>query len=111
MAVSNTVAQDLYGPGQLPIVYSRMWFVTATVDPASVATQVTGTDTITVAGVALGDHVLSKGFAVTGSEANMAITAYVSAANTVTILYSNNTAGAIDLASGTVKLVIGRPAF
>lgn len=111
MAVSGTVVFDNGGPGQLPLAYKRLWFVTATVDPASVATQVTGTDAITVNGVVLGDHVISKGFAVTGSEAAMAITAYVSAANTVTILYSNNTAGAIDLATGTVKLVIGSPAF
>lgn len=111
MAVSGTVVQDFGGPGQFPAAYKRIWNVTATVDPASVATQVTGTDTITVNGVALGDHVISKSFAVTGSEANMSISAYVSAANTVTILYSNNTAGAIDLASGTVKLVVGSPAF
>lgn len=111
MAVSGTVVLDAGGPGQLSWIFKRIWQVTATVDPASVSTQVTGTDTITVPGVALGDHVISKSFAVTGSEAAMTITAYVSAANTVTILYSNNTAGSVDLASGTVKLVIGSPAF
>ena len=41
----------------------------------------------------------------------MTVTAYVSAANTVTVLYSNNTAGAIDLLTGTFKCIIGRPAF
>lgn len=109
MAVSGTVVQDLGGPGQMPAAYKRMWFVTAVVDPASVATQVTGTDTITVPGVALGDQVLS--FALGVSEGNMTIRAYVSAANTVTLLYANNTAGPIDLASSTAKLVVASPAF
>lgn len=109
MAVTNTVAVAQGGPVQLPLLFSQIWTVTATVDPASVATQVTGTDTITVPGVALGDVVLY--FSHTVSQGNMSITAYVSAANTVTILYANNTAGSIDLATGTAKLVVGRPAF
>lgn len=109
MAVSGTVVQDLGGPGQMPSAYSRLWFVSAVVDPASVASGVTGTDTITVPGVALGDQVISFNLGV--SEGNMTIRAYVSAANTVTLLYANNTAGAIDLASSTAKLIVGRPAF
>ena len=111
MAVTATVVNSSGGAGQFPLAYSNLWFVTAAVDPASVATQATGTDTITVPGVVLGDHVLSKGFAVTGSEAAVTVTAYVSAANTVTLLYSNNTAGAVDLATGTFKCIVGRPAF
>ena len=111
MAVSATVVQDAGGPATLPLIFSRVWMVTATLDPASVATQVTGTDTVTVSGVLLGDSVIFKSLAVTGSDANMTITAYVSAANTVTLLHSNNTAGAIDLLTGTLKMVIVRPAF
>ena len=48
MAVTATVVNTPGGPGQFPMAFSNLWFVTATVDPASVATQVTGTDTITV---------------------------------------------------------------
>ena len=111
MAVTSTVVNDTGGPAQMPLVFSRVWQVTAVVDPASVATSANGTDTITVNGVALGDIVLAKSFAVAGSEGQVTVTAYVSAPNTVTLLYTNNTAGAIDLASGTVKLVVARAAF
>lgn len=111
MAVSATVVQDLGGPSQLPLLFNRVWLVNAVLDPASVATQANGTDTITVAGVALGDIVLVKSFAVAGSEASLTVTAYVSATNTVTVLYNNNTAAAIDVASGVFKMVIVRAAF
>lgn len=109
MAVSATVVNRQGGPIQFPLLFSDAWMVTVTVDPANVATQVTGTDTVTVTGVALGDFVLC--FEDTTSQGNMTITAYISAANTVTILYSNNTAGGIDLATGTVKMLVLRPAW
>ncbi len=35
----------------------------------------------------------------------------VTAANTVTLTVLNNTAGAVNLASTTLKFVVGRPAF
>ena len=111
MAVGATVVQDVGGPSQFPLVFNRVWLVSVVVDPASVATQANGTDVVTVNGVALGDIVLAKSFAVAGSEASLSVTAYVSGANTVTLLYNNNTAGAIDVASGIVKLVIARAGF
>ena len=73
--------------------------------------QVKCTDLSRVSRVKLGDVVLGKSFAVSGLEARLSITAYVSAANTVNLLYANNTAGAIDVLTGVVKLVIVRPAF
>lgn len=111
MAVTSTAVNDLGGPVQLPLLYNRVWQVSAVVDPAAVLTQANGTDTLTVSGVALGDIVLAKSFAVAGSEALVSITAYVSAANTVTLLYANNTAGTVDIASGVVKLLIVRSTF
>jgi hypothetical protein len=42
------------------------------------------------------------------SEAGLVRRAYVSAANVVTIATTNTTGGAVNLASTTVKLVIGR---
>ena len=111
MAVGATVVQDVGGPSQLPLIFNRVWLVTATVDPASVATQANGSDNIIVPGLLLGDIVLAKSFAVAGSEAGLTVTAYVSATNTITVLYGNNTAGAIDVVSGVVKLVVARAAF
>lgn len=89
-------------------LFNDTWTVTATLDSASVATGAAGagTDTITVAGVALGDVVLAMSVGV--SEAGVVRRAYVSAANTVTVATDNLTGGAVDLASTTIKLVIAR---
>ena len=108
MAVTSTTVGRV-GPQQFPNCFSDVWEVSAMVNPASVATGVTGTDTLTVPGVVLGDVVIA--FSSNVSEGNMTIRCYVSAADTVTILYANNTAGAIDLASSTFKILVGRPTF
>jgi hypothetical protein len=87
-------------------LFSDTWSVTATLDSASVGTGATATDTITVPGVALGDMVL--GFSVGVSEAGLVRRAYVSAANTVTIVTYNPTAGSVDLASTVVDVIVAR---
>jgi hypothetical protein len=89
-------------------LFNDTWTVTATLDSASVATGAAGagTDTITVAGVALGDVVLAMSVGV--SEAGVVRRAYVSAANTVTVATDNLTGAAVDLASTTIKLIIAR---
>lgn len=109
MAAATSVVSNRKGTTQFQGCYSEIWQVTGVLDSASVATGAGGTDTITVPGVALGDHVISFGAAV--SEAGVARRAYVSAADTVTIATVNTTGGPVDLASTTVKLVVGRPAF
>lgn len=94
------------GNDQFRGVFSDTWSVSCTLDSASVADQAAGTDTVTVAGVALGDVVIAMSAGVT--EAGLVRRAYVSAANTVTIATTNTTGAAVDLASTTVKLVIAR---
>jgi len=94
------------GNDQFRGIFSDTWAVTATLDSASVADQAAGTDTVTVPGVILGDMVLGMSVAV--DEAGLVRRAYVSAANTVTIATTNTTGGAVNLASTTVDLVIGR---
>lgn len=72
-----------------------------TFDAASIADGDEVVEEITVTGAALGDFVLvSHSLDV----ADLAITAAVTAANTVTYQLLNNTGGAIDLASGTVTV-------
>ena len=90
-------------------LFNDTWSVTATLDSASVASGASGaaTDTITVAGVALGDMVI--GMSVGVSEAGVVRRAYVSAANTVTVATDNLTGSSVDLASTTIKLIIARP--
>lgn len=69
-------------------------------DPASVAAAGNTTTTVTVTDAAVGDQV-SVGFGLTLQ--GMILTGYVSAANTVTVVLYNPTAGAIDLGSSTLR--------
>jgi hypothetical protein len=94
------------GNDQFRGIFSDTWAVTCTLNSASVADQAAATDTVAVPGVALGDMVIGMSTGV--DEAGLVRRAYVSAAGVVTIATTNTTAGAVDLAATTVKLVIGR---
>jgi len=101
-----TAVTSRRGNDQFRGLFSDTWAVVATLDSASIATTATATDTITVPGVALGDMVL--GFSVGVSEAGLVRRAYVSAANTVTIVTYNPTGAAVDLASTVVDVIVAR---
>lgn len=74
-------------------------------DPPSVAAGAQTTTTLTaITGVVLGDRVTAVGF--DKDLQGMQLTGYVSAAETVTVVLRNGTAGAIDLASGTLTVVV-----
>lgn len=72
-----------------------------TYDAGSIADGDEEVGEITVTGAALGDFCIAS-FSL--DVADLAITAAVTAANTVTYQLLNNTGGAIDLASGTVRV-------
>jgi hypothetical protein len=63
-------------------------------------------DTVAVPGVVLGDIVLGISFGV--DLAGVTATAYVSAANVVTIRLQNEAAATVDLASTTVDVIVAR---
>ena len=69
-------------------------------DPPSVAAGAQTTSTVTVTGAVLGDPCF-VGFSL--DLQGMQLTGYVSSANTVTVVLQNGTAGALDLASGTLR--------
>jgi hypothetical protein len=94
------------GNDQFRGLFTDTWDVTCTLDSASVSTVSTATDTVTVPGVKLGDMVI--GMAIGVSEAGLVRRAYVSAADTVTIVTYNPTGSSVDLASTTLTLIIGR---
>jgi hypothetical protein len=94
------------GNDQFRGLFTDTWDVTCTLNTASIATTATDTDTVTVPGVALGDMVIGMSIGV--SEAGLVRRAYVSAANTVTIVSYNPTGSSVDLASTTLTLIIGR---
>jgi hypothetical protein len=95
------------GNDQFRGLFTDTWDVSCTLDTASIGTLATTTDTVTVAGVALGDMVI--GMSVGVSEAGLMRRAYVSAANTVTIVSVNPTGTSVNLDSTTLQLIIGRP--
>lgn len=106
---TSTVTRVEQGNKQLQGAFVEMWFVTATVDPSSVAAGAEDTGTLTVPGVALGDMVV--GFAPgVNQTVDADINVFVSAANTLTIRLSNlNGAAALDLATSTWKIMVARP--
>ena len=104
---SATAVVSRRGNDQFRGLFTDTWDVSCTLDSASVGTGATATDTVTVAGVALGDMVI--GMSVSVSEAGLVRRAYISAANTVTIVTYNPTGGSVDLASTTLQLIVGRP--
>ncbi len=110
MAAASAVV-SAQGVKQFPGMFSEMWGVTATWDPASAAAGAqTTADTITVPGVAVGDMVLGLSFSGEVA-ASPLIRARVTAANTVVLAIISGTGVTADMASGTLKLVIGRPSF
>lgn len=76
----------------------------ATYDPASLADGAGVTTTVTVNGAALGDIVLGVSNSV--DLQGILMTAYVSAANTVSVRFQNETTGPLDLASATIRVLV-----
>ena len=101
-----TAVTSRRGNDQFRGLFTDTWDVSCTLDSASVDAAATATDTVAVPGVALGDMVI--GMAVSVSEAGLVRRAYVSAANTVTIVTYNPTAAAVNLASTTLQLIVCR---
>ncbi|MES2491757.1 MAG: hypothetical protein V4579_00585 [Pseudomonadota bacterium] len=78
----------------------------ATYDAPSIAAAGTATTTVTATGASLGDYVERISLGV--SAGGLVVTGYVSAANTVTVVLFNPTAGAVDLASTTLSVEVRR---
>lgn len=74
----------------------------ATYDPPNLTTGSGATTTVTVTGCALGDFVTACSFSL--DLQGITVTAYVSAANTVSVRFQNQTGGTLDLASGTLRV-------
>jgi hypothetical protein len=72
----------------------------ATYDPGSLADGAGATTTVTVTGAALGDFAEAS-FSL--DLQGITVTAWVSAANTVSVRFQNETTGTLDLASGTLR--------
>jgi len=107
-ATSVVVVKD--GREQFQAIFDRIFEVRATIDADSLADGAGDNDTITVPGVALGDMVLGISLGV--DLAGMTVTGWVSAADTVTIRFQNESAtNPLNLASTTIKVLVGRPGW
>lgn len=110
-AISNDilVTNPLTGGGMITVDRNRnadstlngsgTRFGSKTFDPGSIADGDHETTTVTVTGAALGDRATAT-FSL--SLAGVTLTSYVSAANTVTVIFGNLSGSPIDLGSGTL---------
>jgi hypothetical protein len=105
MAAASAVVTR-QGNDQFRGLFSDTWSVTCTLDVGSLVDGAGTSDTVAVPGVALGDIVLGISFGV--DLAGVTATAYVSAANVVTIRLQNEAAATVDLASTTVDVIVAR---
>ena len=105
-ATAVTVTQ---GTRQFPGLFSELFLVRATMDFGNLADAAGETNTIAVPGVALGDLVVgvSLGLDISG----ITVTAYVSAANVVSVRVQNESGGALDILTSTVRVIVGRAAW
>lgn len=108
-----TVVSTTQGQQQFQGAFSEMWTAKLTVDPGSIAAGAEDSATFTIPGIALGDAVVAFSTGVSWTATGEAsIELYVSAANTLTVRISNlHASSAVDLASSTWKVLIGRWAF
>jgi hypothetical protein len=73
----------------------------ATYDPANLADAAGVTTTVPVTGAALGDFACAS---FSNNLQGITLTAWVSAADTVSVRFQNESGGALDLASGTLRV-------
>lgn len=107
-ATSVVVVKD--GREQFQGIFDRVFEVRATIDADSLADGAGDNDTIAVPGVALGDMVLGISLGV--DLAGMTVTGWVSAADVVTVRFQNESGtNPLNLASTTIKVLIGRPGW
>ena len=78
----------------------------ATYNPANLIDGAGVTTTVTVTGAVLGDAVTELSFSL--DLQGITLTAWVSAADTVSVRFQNETGGPIDLASGTLRAAVVR---
>lgn len=88
----------LYTP-TYPVIADTVLTGSATYDPGSLADGEGATTTVTVTGAAAGDFVDAS---FTAGLSGITVTAWVSAADTVSVRFQNESGGVLDLASGTL---------
>lgn len=104
-AKNGSMYQDTFN-GTLKVRKGGAWCPitgSATYDPASLADGAGVTTTVTATGAALGDRAQAT-FSL--DLQGITLTAWVSAANTVSVRFQNESGGVLDLASGTLRVFV-----
>jgi hypothetical protein len=102
--VNNSTGNDQNIHGN--IGYETEFSGSATYDPPSLADGTGVTTTIAVTGAALGDFALA---AFSNALQGIILTAWVSAADVVSVRFQNESGGAVDLSSGTLRARVLKP--
>ena len=81
----------------------RRLVASVTVDPASLTTGARVAATVTISGVKVGDFAVAS---FDPMNADISLSAQVTAADTVTVWFHNLGGGTVDLASGTLRVLV-----
>lgn len=85
----------------------NLWRQQATVTVGTLAASASETQTMTVTGIATTDYLMSRGFTAALPD-GLTFQAWISAANTVSFRFRNNTGGSISGASYTARVIVAR---
>jgi hypothetical protein len=96
-----TLAQRVWNGGIWALLAPRLLEASTTYDPPSLAAGEGVTTSLAVNGATLGDYARAS-FSL--ELQGIALTAWVSAVDTVSVRFQNGTAGTVDLASGTLRV-------
>src|ERR1700675_4455176 len=98
------------GPQEITYGNLQSTFVlTLTITPAATGATTTAEQTFTVPGLQVGDQVSAFSAQFAYSSLVDVVNARVSAANTLALAFSNNSAGSLTAPSGTYLLEVNRP--
>jgi hypothetical protein len=99
------ISDSATGGGKVIVANNGFGYGSATYNPPSLADGAGATTTVTVTGAVLGDKAWAS-FSL--DLQGITVTAWVSAADTVSVRFQNETGGVLDLASGTLRAGIER---
>lgn len=100
------MAISLRGLGAFRDVFREVFAYEGALDVSSLADGVGTTITASVPGVKLGDFILAWSLSV--DVQGISVTANVSAADTVSFRFQNESGGTIDLAAATLRVVVAQ---
>lgn len=104
--VLNSDANTIYKGNRLPSGSQGVtWYASSSYDPPNIVSGTVVSTTVTVTGAALGDLVQAS---INKDPLGLQIWGAVTAANTVTVYFRNDTGADINISNGTVSVVVSK---